>query len=245
MKNIVTLMLILSVVAVATISEPALAGPGGKIARAVFESFWGKVLLGVLAIIFMPLIVYVLIKEKLAERRTKKDLRFMAGYSPLFEWMKIRERAKDCFLRVHSGWENEDLSGVSGWMTDWYWQNQQQVYLNKWKENGLANICNVRKITNIKPLLFVHRNQGSEHEGSLVVISIEAHMQDYLENRNTGEIVEGSKKFKDVETVWSFTLEDGQWKVSDIEESDMTLAYAKEVAGLPKIETTVVSDLRA
>ena len=245
MKNIVTLMLILSIVAVATISEPALAGPGGKIARAVFESFWGKVLLGVLAIIFMPLIVYVLIKEKLAERRTKKDLRFMARYSPLFEWMKIRERAKDCFLRVHSGWENEDLSGVSGWMTDWYWQNQQQVYLNKWKENGLANICNVRKITNIKPLLFVHRNQGSEHEGSLVVISIEAHMQDYLENRNTGEIVEGSKKFKDVETVWSFTLEDGQWKVSDIEESDMTLAYANEVAGLPKIETTVVSDLRA
>ena len=245
MKNILTLMLILSVVAVATISEPALAGPGGKIARAVFESFWGKVLLGVLVIIFLPLIIYVLIKEKLAERRTKKDLRFMAGYSPLFEWLKIRERAKDCFLRVHSGWENEDLSGVSAWMTDWYWQNQQQVYLNKWKDNGLVNICSVQKIIGIKPLLFVHRNQGAEHEGSLVVVSIEAHMQDYLEERNTGDVVEGSKNFKDVETVWSFTLENGQWKVSDIEESDMTLAYAKEVAGLPRIETTVVSDLRA
>ena len=245
MKNILTLMLILSVVAVATISEPALAGPGGKIARAVFESFWGKVLLGALTIIFLPVIIYVLIKEKLAERRTKKDLRVMAGYSPLFEWLKIRERAKDCFLRVHSGWENEDLSDVSAWMTDWYWQNQQQVYLNKWRDNGLVNVCNVRRIIGIKPLLFVHRNHGAEHDGSLVVVSIEAHMQDYLEKRGTGEIVEGSKSFKDVETVWSFTLENKQWKVSDIEESEMTLAYANEVAGLPRIETTVVSDLRA
>lgn len=245
MKNIVTLLLIFSFLAVATVSEPALAGPGGKIARAVFETFWGKVILGGLTIIFLPLIVYMVIKEKIAERRTKKDLRYMAGYSQIFEWLKIRERAKDCFLRVHSGWEKEDLSGVSEWMTDWYWQNQQQVYLDKWKAKGLVNICEVKKIIKIKPLLFVHRNQGAEHEGSVVVICIEANMQDYLQSRDSGKVVEGSKKFKDVETVWSFTLEQGQWKVSDIEDGDMTLAYAKEVGGLPKIESTVVSDLRA
>lgn len=245
MKNFVTLILVISVVAVATISEPALAGPGGKIARAVFETFWGRVLLGVLTIIFLPLIVYMMIKERLAELRAKKDLRFMARYNQIFDWLKIRGRAKDCFYRVHSGWEREDLSGVSEWMTDWYWQNQQQVFLEGWKKKGLVNICEVKKITNIKPLLFVHRNQGAEHQGSIIVISMEANMQDYLMNRATGEVVEGSKNFKDVETVWSFTLEDGQWKVSDIEDGDMTLAYANEAAGLPNIESTVVSDLRA
>ena len=76
-------------------------------------------------------------------------------------------------------------------------------------QEGLVNVCNANKITNIKPLLFVHRNQGEEHENSLVVISIEANMNDYLQNRNTGKLVEGSKKYKEVETTWSFTLENG------------------------------------
>lgn len=225
--------------------EPAMAGPGGKIASAAFETFWGRVALGILTIVFLPLIAYIMLREKFSERRARKDLRFMAGYSPLFEWLKLQERAKDCFFRVHSGWGKEDLSGVSGWMTDWYWQNQQMVHLDRWKEAGLVNICDVRKITAIKPLLFVHRNQGEEHEDSMVIISIEANMKDYLQERTTGKIVEGSKRYKEVETVWSFTLEAGVWKVSDIEEASMSLAYARMVKDLPAIETTVISELRA
>ncbi|MDX1431987.1 MAG: Tim44-like domain-containing protein [Gammaproteobacteria bacterium] len=225
--------------------EPAMAGPGGKIARAAFETFWGRIILGVLTLVFLPLITYVLLREKLAERRARRDLRFMAGYTPMFDWLKIQERAKDCFYRVHSGWKDEDLSGVSRWMTDWYWQNQQLAHLERWKKEGLVNICDVKKITRIKPLLFVHRNHGQEHEDSMVVISIEALMKDYLEERATGKLVEGSKRYKEVETIWSFTLENGEWKVSDIEEDSMSLAYAKLTGELPAIESTVVSDLRA
>jgi predicted lipid-binding transport protein (Tim44 family) len=221
------------------------AGPGGKIARVVFETFWGRVVLVILSIVFFPFIVYVVVTEKLAERRARKDLRFMANYNSLFEWLKIQERAKDCFYRVHSGWQKEDLSEVSNWMTDWYWQNQQLVHLDRWKREGLINICDVKKITKIKPLLFVHRNQGEEHEDSMVVITIEAKMKDYLQNRNTGKVVEGSKRYKEVETIWTFTLENSVWKVSDIEEDSMSLEYAKLVKELPQIETTVVSELRA
>jgi hypothetical protein len=243
-RSLFTATLIIAAITLIAI-EPAMAGPGGKIASAVYETFWGKVALVALTIIFLPLILYVTIREKIAERRTHKDLRFMAGYSPLFDWLKIQERAKDCFYRVHSGWENEDLSAVSGWMTDWYWQNQQLVHLDRWKREGLVNICQVKKITHIKPLLFVHRNQDEEHEDSMVVISIEAKMKDYLQERATGKVVEGSKKLKEVETVWSFTLENGAWKVSDIEEGSMSLAYARLTGELPDIESTLLSDLRA
>ena len=241
--------IILGVVVAVTIAvvfiEPAFAGPGGKIARAAFETFWGRIALGALTIVFLPLITYVVLREKLAERRARKDLRFMAGYSAQFEWLKIQERAKDCFFRVHSGWGQEDLSGVSAWMTDWYWQNQQLAHLDRWKREGLVNICDVKRIIRIKPLLFVHRNQGQEHENSMVVVSIEAYMKDYLQDRKTEKVVEGSKRFKNVETIWSFTMEDGEWKVSDIEEGSMSLAYAKLTSELPEIESTVVSDLRA
>jgi len=245
MKKTIIFGIVTSVFIALLAIEPAMAGPGGKIAKAAFETFWGRVALGVLTIVFLPLIAYIVFLEKLSERRSRKDLRFMAGYSSLFEWLKIQERAKDCFFRVHSGWEKEDLSEVSDWMTDWYWQNQQLAHLDRWKKEGLVNICDVKNITKIKPLLFVHRNQGEEHEDSMVVISIEARMKDYLQDRATGKVVEGSKRYKEVETIWSFTLENGVWKVSDIEEDNMSTAYVKMVKELPGIETTVVSDLRA
>jgi hypothetical protein len=225
--------------------ESAFAGPGGMIAKELLDRLWGKVLLGILVVVFLPLIILILLQTKIAERRAMKDLRFMAAYSSKFEWLKIFERAKDCFYRVHSGWRDEDLSNVSSWMTDWYWQNQQSEFLDRWKREGLVNICNVRWISNIKPILFVHRNQGREHEDSMVVVSITAKMQDYLQERSTGKIVEGSKKFKDVKTIWTFTLEDGEWKVSNIEESGMWSAYTKLRKELPRIESTVVSELRA
>lgn len=242
-KHLTIGLLICSCVALVTV-EPALAGPGGKIASAAFETFWGRIILALLVIVLLPLASYAFVREKLAERRTRRDLRYMAAHDPVFDWLNIQQRAKDCFFRVHAGWEREDLSDVAGWMTDWYWQNQQLAHLDRWKREGLVNICDVKKITAIKPVLFVHRNHGAEHAASMVVISITARMKDYLQDRTTGKVVEGSKRYKEVETVWTLTLEDGAWKVSDIEEHHMSLAYARLVGELPPIEDTVVSDLR-
>ncbi len=226
--------------------EPALAGPGGKIASAAFGTFWGRILLAALTVFFLPLIIYVLIREKIAERRTRRDLAFMARRDPLFNWMKIQERVKDCFYRVHSGWRDEDLSNIVDWMTDWYWQNQQLVFLDKWKRENLVNICDVKKISDIRPLLFVHNNdKGIAHENSMVVVSISADMKDYLQDRITGDVVEGDKRYKNVETIWSFTLENGVWKVSDIESGDMSMAYAKAGKDLPDIEATLIERQRA
>jgi hypothetical protein len=243
MKQLLFFGLVIFILTMLVAVEPAVAGPGGKIARAAFETFWGRVILGILVVIFLPLITYVVIREKRAERRARKDLRFMALHSSMFELLKIQERAKDCFFRVHSGWEKEDLSGVSDWMTDWYWQNQQLVHLDRWKHEGLINICDVKKINYIRPLLFSHRNDGAEHEGSMVVLAIEALMKDYLRDRKTEQVVEGSKRYKDVETIWTFTLENSAWKVSDIEASSMSLSYANMVKDLPRIETTLLGKI--
>lgn len=242
-KSLLFLFVVLLVAFV--MMEPAMAGPGGKIAKAMYESFWGKVVLVLLTILFLPLILYTVMKEKFAERRARKDLRFMAKYNAQFDWLKLKQRATDCFYRIHAAWQKEDVSEASDWMTDWYWQNQQMVYLDRWEQEGLVNVCEVKKLTDIKPLLFVHRNSGAEHEDSMLIISITAKMRDYLAQRDGGKVVEGSKKLKEVETIWSFTMENGVWKVSNIEEDTMSLAYAKMVSELPSIEETVVSELRA
>ena len=54
------LAVFLIAVALLLLVEPALAGPGGKIASAVFDTFWGRLLLAILTIIFLlPLSVAV------------------------------------------------------------------------------------------------------------------------------------------------------------------------------------------
>ena len=234
--SIVLCSLIIALVSI----EPAMAMPGGKIAGAFFDSNWGKILLGLLYIVLFPFIIYVNVVEKFSERRSKKDLQYMTQYSALFEWVKIREHVKECFYSVHSGWSNENLVKASNFMTDWYWQNQQLVYLDRWKNEGLVNICNVKKISNITPLFFMHTNDEVEHEGSIIAISINAKMQDYLKNKKTGKIIEGSKRYKEVDAIWIFTLIDNEWKVSDIEEGSMSLIYAKLVKELHPIEETIV-----
>ena len=49
-------------------SEPVFAGPGGKIASADFDIFFGGNVLGLLTIFLLPLILLMRIRVKLAER---------------------------------------------------------------------------------------------------------------------------------------------------------------------------------
>jgi len=215
----------------------ALAGPGGKIARAVAETFWGKVILAVLVLIFLPLALWVILQEYRAKKRVLHDLKIVAQASPDFDWIKIRNRIQDCFHRVHTAWEKSDVSEAARWMTAWYWKNQQMVYLDRWERDGLVNICEVDKINTIKPLLFSFRSDGrTPGEGSELAVLIEARMKDYLERKSDGKVVEGSKKKKDVERVWSFTFEKGQWVVSKIDAGSNSLEYVEMMRSVPKIE---------
>jgi hypothetical protein len=219
--------------------QPAYAGPGCEVAKAMASTFLGKMVLGLLALVLLPMGIYLFIKQQLAERRAYRDLQYMARHAPNFEWRRARQRIIDCFYRVHSAWSAEDISEVSEVMTDWYWQNQQLVRLDKWQKQGLYNFCDVRKIRSIRPLLFIHRNDDIGHEGSLLVVSITANMKDYLAKRGSDSVVAGDKKYKDRETIWSFTLDHGQWRVSNIEEARFEFEYIFQVKNLPRIESTI------
>ncbi|MFT5502469.1 MAG: hypothetical protein ACI8XC_000174 [Gammaproteobacteria bacterium] len=233
------LLLIFTIVTVILLTEPALAGPGGKIARSLFDSLWGKLLLALLTIIFLPLIVLNVLKEKRAERRARKDLVFMSQYDDLFEWISIKQRISDCFYRTHQAWQKEDMQQASEWMTSWYWQNQQSVYIEEWSAKGLINICKIKALNDIKPLLLVHRNHEKHHQDSILIVSVKARLQDYLMEKDGSKIVEGNKKYKNIEQIWSFTLDEGMWKASNIEERASLDDYLKQAAHLPKIENTL------
>ncbi|MEJ2727884.1 MAG: Tim44 domain-containing protein [Deltaproteobacteria bacterium] len=220
--------------------QPAYAGPGGQIAKVLAKTFWGKMVLGLLTLILLPVGTYLYVKQKLAERRAYKDLRYMAQHDPNFEWLRAKARVLDCFYRIHGAWQQEDVSKACEYMTDWYWQNQQLVYLDRWHREGLRNVCAVKKIRMLRPLLFIHRNDDAAHEGSLLVVSITASMMNCLVKRETDEVVEGGRKFKDHEAIWTFALIEGQWRVANIEEAGCEFDYIFQGKNVPRIEETVL-----
>ena len=83
-KRLLGICLIFLMVAFVFI-QPAYGGPGGQLAKVLANTFWGKMVLSLLSLILLPVGIYLYIKQKLAERRAYKDLRFMAQYDPNFD----------------------------------------------------------------------------------------------------------------------------------------------------------------
>ncbi len=229
--------LFISIVFCCLVSEPALAAPGGKIASKFFDGFWGKMLFIGLFILFLPLITMNWLKQNRAIKRTRRDLVLLSNYSDAFNIFNLTERVFETYRRVHTCWSDQNLEGARNYMTEWLLRNQQEQYLNKWKMNGLVNICTIRKITSVEPYGVIHSADLNDHEGTKLIIRIVAKMQDYLKDEKTGEIIEGSEEYKKVSKIWTFTLTEGHWLLSNIEECDTLMSYIKNLNYLPTIES--------
>jgi len=231
--RLLLLVLLVVVVVVALGPAEALAAPGGKIVAAVAKTFWGRVALVALTVLFLPIIIYVLVREAIGTRRAQRDLKVLRALHPGFDWLTLHDRVVECFTRVHAAWRKEDMAQASAWMTDWYWQNQQIAHLDRWAEQGLVNHCTVKSVGHVKPLHVACRGGEGDFSGSRVVVSVTANMEDYLQERATGKIVEGETGYKDVEWVWTLELAAGVWRVARIEEGSLSLTYATMANELP------------
>jgi len=201
-----------------------LAGPGGKIAKHLSDTPFGKVVMVLLVIVLFPLIIYSYIKGKRSERTTQKDLKLAAKVNDVFNWLGLKPTIETIFLSVHKAWTLGNMEEAEPFMTDWYWQNQQIVFLDKWKKEGLINRCDVREVLSIKPIYLWVSNDPAQ-ENSRVVVRIEASMEDYLERLSDGQVIEGIKGYKDRTTIWTFKLVHGKWLTENIEQDDALIAY--------------------
>jgi hypothetical protein len=219
----------------------AQAGPGGEIASSLFKSPLGRIIGGILVVLFFPFIVYAIIQDAKMKRRALKDIAYLGTTAAQFEWMSFKEKVIDSFTRIHQAWQSENVEPVSHLMTDWYWQNQQQVYLNEWAANGLRNDCEVKEVRKVVPYLVVHRNENNiAHEGTRVVVAITAYMKDCLVEKATGKVVKGDNYFGNVTTYWTMLWEKGEWRVSLIESPSEATQYDQLIKTLPAIEETML-----
>lgn len=204
-----------------------LAGPGGKIAKELFSSPLGKIVGIILGVILLPLVIWSYLKRNKGIKETRKKLEQLAKVDfELFEEINLKNRMNDIFFRVHKGWSERNLDNCEEYMTHWYRQNQQTVYLDEWDSKGLMNVCTIKKVNSITPI-HIRITEDEKFDGSRIMFAIDANMEDYLVSIENSSIIEGKKGFNDVETVWTLKLEDRIWKLDNIEESEMVMSYLK------------------
>ncbi len=226
MKNFKFHILILLILFFFFDIDPVYAGPGGTVVKAIFKTWWGKAILSLIVIIFLPLIIYTQIREFIGVRKTKKQLLVLSKINKDFSWLNLDKTCRNIFSRVYVAWNNEKMQEVSEYVSSWYWQNQQLVVLDQWKKENLRNICQVEKIKKVKPLYLEISNEENLN-GSRIAFSIEATIKDYLVNRETHKVVKGKNSYDDEEKIWILEYNEGKWVLDDIQDSSLTLAFAK------------------
>ncbi|MES2811099.1 MAG: hypothetical protein V4670_01385 [Bacteroidota bacterium] len=206
--------------------DPLYAGPGGAVAKGLFKTFWGKILISVIAIILLPVILYIYFVEYINVRKNKRILQKIGLKHKNFSWLELNKEFSNIIRRVYIAWENEDMSEVNQYVNHWYWQNQQKVFLDYWKKNNLKNISKLKVLDKINPL-YIELTNDDNLNGSKIAVLIKVDAEDYLVEIGTNKIVEGVKGYQNLEYIWIFEYTNGKWLLGDIQESTLSLGFAK------------------
>lgn len=226
-------LLIVTVVVFLFMIEPMYAGPGGAIAKGLFKTWWGKLLLIGLTIILLPLIIYIRLVEYRKEQEIKKILAQISLKHKDFNWIQLQREFSNIIRRVYNAWTNEDLSEVKNYVNHWYWQNQQMTFLDQWKKENLINVSSLKEIKRIRPL-YLSLSTASDLEGSKIAIAIDVVAEDYLKDRTTNKIKQGKEGYDVLEYVWFLEFTEGKWLLDAIEEGGMSLQIAKTPNVIPE-----------
>lgn len=215
--------------------DPVYAGPGGTVAKALFKTWWGKLLMSLLVIIFLPIIFYVRVIEFIAVRKAKKQLVKLALKNKDFSWLNIQKNVSNVFSRVYLAWGKGNMQEVSEYVNHWYWQNQQLVHLNRWEKENLQNVCKLQSISSIKPM-YLEISDEDNFEGSKIAFEITANIEDYLIEKNTRKIVQGKRGFNDESKIWIMEYTEANWLLDDIRTDEFSLSFAKMENIVPSFE---------
>jgi inner membrane protein import complex subunit Tim44-like protein len=219
-------LLLAAVFVVLAVVDPQLAwaGPGGVFVKAAAKTLVGQIVLGVLGVLFLPLVLWVFIGQALGIRRTRRELEQLAAARPEFAWEILEREARQAIEDVYQGWQAGALEEVADRMTPEYFASQAAV-LERWEDEGKQNVVKLHLIRKLSPL-YVRTESRAAY--SVVALLVAASVTDYLEELATGKILKGSKTVDHAhESVWLFAHRDGQWRVTRIEEGRMSFSFAK------------------
>lgn len=228
------------------VCAPAFAAEATNLDANFFMSLIARIAVACAGLLLMASLLDNSSDQEEAAELTRLELDSISTESKEFGWDHIEDRVAECFGRVHNAWGKSDMSLAKDAMTSWYWQNQQLNFVNEWSRQGIKNVCHVDTINSITPLL-LHRENEDSLDNTHIVVRINALMLDYLVHSESQTILAGIEDYRDIETVWTLSCNDGQWKVCDIEDVSVAEQYASaccEISEAQPLQTNP-NELRA
>lgn len=120
--------------------------------------------------------------------------------------------ARNIFYDIQKAWSEGDLSKVKNFLTERMY-NYLDNQLQELKSKGLINVIQDPKIDNIE---IVHVEE--EGNNKVVIVKIDAHMVDYIVDKDRN-IIEGNKNNTVYFTeYWAFVGKALDWKLDDIKQ---------------------------
>lgn len=148
-------------------------------------------------------------------RKTRKLLQFLAGQDPELSPEKLSEIARSTFLKLQESWEARDYGPMEPLMTKAL-HSRHLAQLSSMKKNKEINRIEDLKVETVD-LVHIHYSENP-HERFFTAL-ITASARDYYVDEETGAFLRGDKSPARFQEFWSFSFQDGNWLLSEIEQA--------------------------
>ena len=201
------------------------AGPHLKFRndKSLFNSLEGKMVIVAVVLLAVPFVLYGIFRRQIKVQRTQAVLARLAKQDSNFDWAKLQPFFSDVYAKINLAGAEVVTESPFKHCTDWYWKNDLEPKLNRWKAEGVVHHGKLDKMYRMDPVLVRHTGQTMA-EGSLLVLDIKASVEDFQVSTRTGHS-DGAVGFQDVHTLWSFKLTHGKWLLNNVETQEFLNVY--------------------
>lgn len=173
--------------------------------------------------ILIPIIVYK--RRKKARNETRRLMAEYDDFDGFWSYDYVQNRINEVYFGIQNAWCDGDMKKAEGLLTEHLF-NQYQKHLNAMKRDGERNVMKNIQLRNAEP---VYAKDFTHNEHDYLWVRIEGSMIDYVINKDSGEILQGTKEDLPFVEYWKFSRSrDGNWVLAEImqqEEFEKTRYY--------------------
>ena len=179
------------------------------------------------ASIIVSLLVAIIVRRRKKNAR-KETRRMMAEYDDFdgfWSYDYVQNRINEVYFAVQNAWTDGDMKKVEDMLTEGL-LNKYQKHLDAMKRDGERNVMENVRLIKAEP---VYAKDFTHNEHDYLWARIDGVMSDYVINKDSGNILEGTKEALPFTEYWKFTRRrDGNWVLAEImqqEEFEKTHYY--------------------
>jgi Tim44-like domain len=161
--------------------------------------------------------LYIRARRRARVARAEGHARQADGGDGYWDPRKLEERVRECFFPIQNSWEDRDVAGSRPYVSDPLYE-RHRLQLDGLEQQNRRNRIQDLELKDIR-LVRVHNITDDGQDRFVAYIACSA--RDWVEDTNTGELVNGSRVVTDFEQYWSFSRHpEHGWVLDEIQQAE-------------------------